>query len=87
MCLAQGHNAVTPVRLEPTAPQPGVKHSTTVPPFLHVWVLKRTHLGSSFENSQYVLVERKCASHIYIQGPSEDVKNIQLHPQFSTSPS
>ena len=31
MCLAQGHNAVTPVRLEPTTPRPRVKHSTTEP--------------------------------------------------------
>ena len=31
MCLAQGHNAVTPVRLEPAAPQSRVKHSTTKP--------------------------------------------------------
>ena len=31
MCLAQGHNAVTPVSLEPTAPQSQVKHSTTEP--------------------------------------------------------
>ena len=29
MCLAQGHNAVSPVRLEPAAPQPQVKHSVT----------------------------------------------------------
>ena len=29
MCLAQGHNTVTPVRLEPAAPQSRVKHSTT----------------------------------------------------------
>ena len=29
MCLAQGHNAVTPVRLEPAAPRFRVKHSTT----------------------------------------------------------
>ena len=29
MCLAQGHNAVKPVRLEPAAPQSQVKHSTT----------------------------------------------------------
>ena len=29
MCLAQDHNAVTPVRLEPVAPLPRVKHSTT----------------------------------------------------------
>ena len=31
MCLAQRHNAVTPVRLEPTAPLSRVKHSTTEP--------------------------------------------------------
>ena len=31
MCLAQGHNAVTPVRLEPAAPRSRVKHSTTEP--------------------------------------------------------
>ena len=30
-CLAQGHNTVTPVRLEPEAPQSWVKHSTTGP--------------------------------------------------------
>ena len=29
MCLAQGHNTVTPVRLEPAAPRSRVKHSTT----------------------------------------------------------
>ena len=31
MCLAQGHNASTPVRLELTAPRSRVKHSTTEP--------------------------------------------------------
>ena len=31
MCLAQGHNAVRPVRFEPMAPRSGVKHSTTEP--------------------------------------------------------
>ena len=29
MRLAQGHNAVTPVRLEPAAPRSGVKYSKT----------------------------------------------------------
>ena len=29
MCLAQGHNAVTPVSLKPAAPRSQVKHSTT----------------------------------------------------------
>ena len=31
MCLAQGHNAVHPVRLEPATPWFGDKHSTTEP--------------------------------------------------------
>ena len=31
MCLAQKHNTVTPVRLEPAAPLSRVKHSTTEP--------------------------------------------------------
>ena len=32
LCLAQGHNAVTPVQLEPVAPPSQVKHSTTALP-------------------------------------------------------
>ena len=31
MCLAQGHNTLTPMRFEPAAPQSGVKHSTSEP--------------------------------------------------------
>ena len=31
MCLAQGHNAVTPVRFEPAGLWSRVKHSTTEP--------------------------------------------------------
>ena len=31
MCFAQGHNAMTPVRLESTASRSRVKHSTTEP--------------------------------------------------------
>ena len=31
MCLAQGHNTVTPYRLELAAPQSRVMHSTTEP--------------------------------------------------------
>ena len=31
MCLAQGHNAVTPVKLGPMAARSRVKHSTTEP--------------------------------------------------------
>ena len=36
MCLAQGHNAVMPVRLELGAPRSRVKHSTTEPLRSHV---------------------------------------------------
>ena len=31
MCLVQGHNAATLVRLEPSVPRSWVKHSTTEP--------------------------------------------------------
>ena len=31
MCLVKGHNAVTPLRLEPTTPRSWVKHSPTEP--------------------------------------------------------
>ena len=31
MCLAQGHNAVMPLRLEPASSRSRVKHSTTEP--------------------------------------------------------
>ena len=39
MCLAQGHNTVTPVRLEPAALQSRVKRSTTEPLLSPVLVL------------------------------------------------
>ena len=35
MCLAQGHNAVTPVRLEPATPWSQVKHSATALPEIY----------------------------------------------------
>ena len=36
MCLAQGHNAVMPVRPEPTATRSRVKHSTTELPLVNL---------------------------------------------------
>ena len=39
MCLAQGHNTVTLVRLEPGAPQSRVKHSTTEPLLFPIMLL------------------------------------------------
>ena len=44
MCLAQGHNAVKPVRLEPAAPLSQVKHSTTEP-LRSLWVCLSFCLG------------------------------------------
>ena len=41
MCLAQGHSAVTPVRLESAAPESRAKHSTTEPLRRHIF---GTHL-------------------------------------------
>ena len=40
--LAQGHNAVTPVRLEFAAPRSQVKHSTTEPLHSHQRVKRQT---------------------------------------------
>ena len=36
MCLAHGHNAVTPVKLEPAAPRSRIKHLTTEPMRFHI---------------------------------------------------
>ena len=40
MCLAEGYNAVTLVRLKPAIPWSGVKYSTTEPPSSHILDLK-----------------------------------------------
>ena len=45
MCFAQRHKAVTPVRLEPAAPQSRVKHSTTEP--------LRSHEQLTYNQSYY----------------------------------
>ena len=46
MCVAQGHNTVKPVRLEPVAPRSRVKHSTTEPlksAFKHMGYVPKYH--------------------------------------------
>ena len=40
MCLAQGHKAVMPVKLEPTTPRSRDKHSTTEPLSSHIVEIK-----------------------------------------------
>ena len=47
MCLAQGHNAVTPVRFEPAAPRSRLKHSTTEP--LRSQITLKEDIGSLIE--------------------------------------
>ena len=47
MCLVQGHNAVTPVRLKPTTPWSSVKESTTEP--LHSFSLLETQMLTMLE--------------------------------------
>ena len=51
MCFAQGHNAVTRMRLEPTTSQSRDKHSSTVSDF--IWDFRKlpfpSHLGKYFD--------------------------------------
>ena len=49
MCLAQRHNTVTPVRLEPAAPQSRVEHSTIEPLRSHNYneIIQLTVLGAN----------------------------------------
>ena len=49
MCLTQGHNAVTPVRLKPATPWSQVKHSTTEPlPSPHTFLNMTVHVKILF---------------------------------------
>ena len=48
MCLAQGYNTVTQVKLEPATPQSQDKHSTTEPTALLINPLCTDQLDSSF---------------------------------------
>ena len=64
MCLAQGHNAVTPVRLEPAALRSRVKHSTTEPLRSHplvadlfLFCYERDFMLSLSDNNQTVIIE------------------------------
>ena len=46
MCIAQGHNAVTPVRLKLTTPRSRVKHATTEPLRSHKWLVHNAQVVS-----------------------------------------
>ena len=59
LCLAQEHNAVTLVRLEPGAPRPQVKHSTTeslrsLHVHLYLWRLKLSYLSPYIFQMSYI---------------------------------
>ena len=50
MCMAQGHNAVPPVRLQPATLRSGVKHSATEPLRYILYILLNLGIVFSFEN-------------------------------------
>ena len=54
MCLAQGHNAVTRVRLEPAIPQSWIKHSTTEPMRSHKYVIMANMLCLCLTSQQQI---------------------------------
>ena len=54
MCLAQGHNAVTPVRLEPAALRSRVKHSTTEPLCSPRWIMLTKLTGCRTSTFLYI---------------------------------
>ena len=68
MCLAQGHNAVTPVRLAPAAPRSRVKHSTTEP--LRSLVLINS-TGHDEMSNDVVLMTHVVLIHLYANSKIE----------------
>ena len=75
MCLAQGHNAVTPVRLKPAAPRSRVKHSTTEPlhsPFDFLAIITLLHLLLDY----ILLVFKVCISCVLITVLHAGLKSI-----------
>ena len=71
ICLAQGHNAVTPLRLGTTAPRSRVKHSTTellhcspehTKPLKHD-CLTEPHVAFAFMHKSFAIMPR-----FYAQG-------------------
>ena len=80
MCLAQGHNAVTPVRFKPTAPRSGVKHSTTAN------VLPMSVRGQSPRSRQQQLIYKDFESLSSLSSPrrSSIMKSYQIDRQKHT---
>ena len=78
MCLAQGHNAVMPVRLEPAAFWSQVKHSTTEP--LHSPKRKCRKTDGQKDRLSYKLSiwALRASTNLSWRGPKMD-KNISDH--------
>ena len=67
MCLAQGHNAVMPVRLEPATPRSQVKHSRTEP-------LSSLWKGVKVATTKYYMHERVIIMFTLMNRPSQKFK-------------
>ena len=77
MCLAQGHNAVPQVRLEPAAPRSRVKHSTTELPLVCVHACARLCLRTCLYVCMYAI--RICITlfdYIYLIAYMQAYNNI-----------
>ena len=74
--LAQGHNAVTPVRLEPVAPPSRVKHSTTEP--LHPWYTRHLTGDQHLVKSHFFQLTHACicCGYSMTDGSLEHTKHV-----------
>ena len=98
MCLAQRHNTMTPVRLEPAAPWSRVKHSNTEPPALPnisslIWI--QTLCGFNilyiynYERAK-ILIKAQICNYIVYTAPNNYqvtkwctwVKVFRIYPEF-----
>ena len=69
MCLAQGHNAETPVRLEPVPLRSRVKHSATKPlPSLFSTPYTRPYMTRPIQVSYEKLVKKLTTNPLYSNG-------------------
>ena len=83
MCLAQGHNAVTSVKLEPAAPRSQVKHSTTEPlrsheRFAYAKMIQYIMLTYQMNDAKIAMHDAKITMHD-TKIPMHDAKMIPMH--------
>ena len=77
-CLAQGHNPVSPMRLEPTTPPSPVKNSTTEPSHSSYRYL----LFSLFQHSSEIIASKK---HYVSQKAGKLIHLLVFHFKVATS--